>query len=108
MGSIETVNTDNLLFRPIKLGNVELKHRVALAPLTRVRATKKEHVPIVDLVAEYYSQRSRSPGTLLITEATYIAPKAGGVDNLPGIWNEEQIQAWKKVIYLTIAVIYSD
>jgi len=97
MGSIGTVDTENQLFKPIKVGNVELKHRIVLAPLTRFRSTKKGHVPIVDLVAKYYSQRASTPGTLLITEATFIAPQGGGYDNVPGIWNDEQIEAWKKV-----------
>jgi NADPH2 dehydrogenase len=97
MGSIQIINQDNLLFQPIKLGNIELKHRIALAPLTRFRATKKGHVPIDDLVVEHYRQRSSTPGTFLVTEATFIAAKAAGFDNVPGIWNKEQIEAWKKV-----------
>lgn len=67
-----------------------------MAPLTRYRSTAKG-VPIVDLMAEHYSQRGCAKGTLVITEATTIAEKAGGDDYVPGIWNEEQISAWKKV-----------
>ncbi|KAF7377291.1 putative inactive dehydrogenase EasA [Mycena sanguinolenta] len=48
-------------------------------------------------VREYYTQRASVPGTLLITEATFIAPKAGGIPNAPGIWSEEQIAAWKQI-----------
>ena len=68
-----------------------------MAPMTRYRATKSTHVPIASLVPEYYSQRSSTPGSLLITEATVIAAKAGGEENIPGIWSEEQIGVWKKV-----------
>ncbi|ANB12936.1 Oye2p [Sugiyamaella lignohabitans] len=82
------------LFSPIKVGKSTLQHRIALAPLTRFRSPK--HVP-GDLVAEYYEQRASRPGTLLITEATFIAAKAGGIPNVPGIWSQEQIDAWKKV-----------
>jgi NADPH2 dehydrogenase len=46
---------------------------------------------------EYYSQRSSIPGSLLISEGTFIAPKAGGYHNAPGIWSKEQISAWKEV-----------
>jgi 2,4-dienoyl-CoA reductase-like NADH-dependent reductase (Old Yellow Enzyme family) len=42
----------------------------------------------------------QTPGTLLITEATFIAQEAGGYRNVPGIWNEEQIAAWKQVCFL--------
>ncbi|RDB18129.1 putative inactive dehydrogenase EasA [Hypsizygus marmoreus] len=85
------------LFQPIDVGGFTLSHRVVFAPLTRFRATKSTHVPIVPLVKEYYSQRSRTPGTLLISEGTLIAAKAGGYANVPGIWSAEQISAWKQV-----------
>lgn len=83
------------LFQPLKLGNVELSNRIVMAPLTRFRADD-DHVPL-PFVAEYYAQRASYPGTLLITEATFIAPQAGGYANAPGIWNKAQIEAWRKV-----------
>lgn len=83
------------LFKPLKLGRVELQNRIVMAPLTRFRADD-EHVPL-PFVAEYYAQRASVPGTLLITEATFIAPQAGGYGNAPGIWSKEQIASWKKV-----------
>lgn len=87
------------LFQPIKVGKANLQHRVVLAPLTRYRATRKEHVPIVPLVPTYYAQRSKRPGTLVVTEATFIRPEAGGYDSVPGIWNQDQIKAWKEVCW---------
>ena len=83
------------IFQPLRVGNVELKSRIAMAPLTRYRADDS-HVPL-PFVTEYYAQRASIPGTLLITEATFIASQAGGYSNVPGIWNTEQISAWKKV-----------
>lgn len=83
------------LFQPIKVGDITLGHRVVLAPMTRLRSDNK-HVP-TDLVIEYYVQRAAVPGTLLITEGVFIAPPAGGMPNVPGIWSEEQVVAWKKV-----------
>ncbi|KAH9925903.1 NADH:flavin oxidoreductase/NADH oxidase [Epithele typhae] len=84
------------LFQPIRIGNTELKHRVALAPLTRLR-NDAAHVP-TELVIEYYAQRASVPGTLLVSEGTYIAPQASGQPHAPGIWNDAQIAAWKKVV----------
>ncbi|QSZ34055.1 hypothetical protein DSL72_005635 [Monilinia vaccinii-corymbosi] len=83
------------LFSPLKLGTSELQHRMAMAPLTRFRADDN-HVPL-PFVAEYYAQRASVPGTLLVSEATFIAPQAGGYPNAPGIWSQEQIVGWKKV-----------
>lgn len=84
------------LFQPIQVGDLQLQNRVVLAPLTRVRAVDG-HVPIQPLVSEYYAQRASSPGTLLISEATFIDARAGGITNAPGIWSEEQIASWKQV-----------
>lgn len=83
------------LYQPIKVGNLELQHRVVLAPLTRYRANH-EHVH-GDLAVEYYRQRSSRPGTLLITEATPISADAGGYKNIPGIYTDAQIAGWKRV-----------
>ncbi|KAH7878533.1 uncharacterized protein C8R40DRAFT_1037889 [Lentinula edodes] len=86
------------LFKPIEVGNLSLKHRVVLAPLTRMRCDD-QHVPQLPVMREYYSQRSRSPGTLLIAEGTLVDPKAGGYPNVPGIWNDKQAAAWKEITY---------
>lgn len=83
------------LFTPLKVGSTELDHRVVMAPLTRFRADK-DHVP-TDAMAQYYAQRSVVPGTLIISEATFISAKAGGYPNIPGLWTDAQLAAWKKV-----------
>jgi NADPH2 dehydrogenase len=83
------------LFTPLKVGNNLLQHRIVMAPLTRFRADD-DHVPL-EFVQEYYRQRASYPGTLIITEATFISPRASGYANVPGIYSKEQIAAWKKV-----------
>lgn len=62
---------------------------------SRFRGTET-HAPGPHAV-KYYSQRSVVPGTLLITEATFIGEKAGGYFGVPGIYSDEQISGWKKV-----------
>ncbi|PIL29738.1 hypothetical protein GSI_08177 [Ganoderma sinense ZZ0214-1] len=91
-----STNPTPALFSPIQVDDIKLGHRVVLAPLTRYRASDA-HAP-TDLVVEYYKQRASVPGTLLITEATFISPEASGMPNAPGIWNDAQIAAWKKVV----------
>jgi NADPH2 dehydrogenase len=83
------------LFKSIRVGKMELQHRVVHAPMTRLRADQ-DHV-VLPMVADYYEQRSRTPGTLLIAEGTIVHPKAGGLDNAPGIWSDKQIDAWRMV-----------
>ncbi|KAK0463295.1 hypothetical protein IW261DRAFT_158426 [Armillaria novae-zelandiae] len=88
---------DSKLFQPIKIGDITLNHRIVLAPLTRYKSTEKGHVPYTSVMKDYYSQRGSEPGTLLITEATFIAQRAGGYKNVPGLWTQEQLDAWKEV-----------
>ncbi|KAL5356268.1 hypothetical protein BJX96DRAFT_171451 [Aspergillus floccosus] len=83
------------LFETLKVGRMELSQRIAMAPMTRMRADTN-HVPLTS-VKEYYKQRASVPGSLLITEATVISPKFGGYANVPGIYNDTQIAAWKEV-----------
>ncbi|KAI0874267.1 hypothetical protein GGS24DRAFT_349010 [Hypoxylon argillaceum] len=83
------------LFESVRVGNMMLAHRVGMSPLTRLRASD-DHVPL-DMVTEYYSQRASTPGTLLISEGVFISEVDGGIPNVPGIYNEQQICAWKQV-----------
>ncbi|KAK7606494.1 hypothetical protein JOL62DRAFT_587022 [Phyllosticta paracitricarpa] len=83
------------LFAPLKVGSTQLDHRVVMAPLTRFRATN-DNVP-TDVMTQYYAQRAIVPGTLLISEATFISARAGGYANIPGLWTEQQLAGWKKI-----------
>lgn len=84
------------LFEPLKIGPYELSSRLVMAPLTRFRADDN-HVQL-PFVKEYYTQRACVPGTLLITEATFISPGGSGYPNVPGIWTQDQIAAWKEIV----------
>lgn len=80
------------LFTPVKLGALQLKNRIIMAPLTRARSP--ERVP-TDKVALYYAQRA-SAG-LIISEATSVSPRGVGYADTPGIWSAQQTEAWSKV-----------
>ncbi|GAB4838028.1 12-oxophytodienoate reductase 3 [Ancistrocladus abbreviatus] len=82
------------LFTPYKMGNFHLSHRVVLAPMTRCRAL--DGIPNEAHVV-YYTQRS-TQGGLLITEGTLISPTAPGFPCCPGIYTDEQVEGWKKVV----------
>src|SRR3954462_4058315 len=83
------------LFKPLQIGDVEVKHRIGMAPLTRFRATE-DRVP-TPLMKEYYSQRAAVPGTMIITEGTFISATCGGFPHAPGIWHEDQVAAWRTI-----------
>nr|4RNU_A Chain A, NADPH dehydrogenase 1 [Saccharomyces pastorianus]4RNU_B Chain B, NADPH dehydrogenase 1 [Saccharomyces pastorianus]4RNU_C Chain C, NADPH dehydrogenase 1 [Saccharomyces pastorianus]4RNU_D Chain D, NADPH dehydrogenase 1 [Saccharomyces pastorianus]4RNV_A Chain A, NADPH dehydrogenase 1 [Saccharomyces pastorianus]4RNV_B Chain B, NADPH dehydrogenase 1 [Saccharomyces pastorianus]4RNV_C Chain C, NADPH dehydrogenase 1 [Saccharomyces pastorianus]4RNV_D Chain D, NADPH dehydrogenase 1 [Saccha len=88
---------DTNLFKPIKIGNNELLHRAVIPPLTRMRALHPGNIPNRDWAVEYYTQRAQRPGTMIITEGAFISPQAGGYDNAPGVWSEEQMVEWTKI-----------
>jgi N-ethylmaleimide reductase len=100
------MNTENLefhsrmqypsLFSPLQIGPYQLKHRLALAPLTRMRAEKPSLAPR-PLNAEYYAQRA-TPGGLLIAEASPVMATGFGSPGVPGIYTGQQIAGWRKVV----------
>lgn len=81
------------LFESVKIGNIELKNRLGMAPMTRSRALP-DGTPS-DLAAEYYGQRA-SVG-LIISEGTQPSDDGQGYSNTPGIYTESHIEGWKKV-----------
>lgn len=81
------------LFDPLTIGDLQLKNRIAMAPMTRGRAGESR-VPN-ELMAEHYFQRS-SAG-LLITEATVVSAQGNGWIGSPGIYTGEMVAGWRKV-----------
>ncbi len=82
------------LLAPIQLGDIQLKNRVVMAPLTRSRADNPENTP-TELHATYYQQRA-SAG-LIITEGSQVSKQAVGYINTAGIHTAEQVKGWQKV-----------
>ncbi|KAG1718648.1 uncharacterized protein EDB91DRAFT_1295969 [Suillus paluster] len=68
-------SSTSALFSPIRVGNMNLQHRVILAPLTRNRM-HTDHVP---------GPQAR----------TTLSENAGGQDNVPGIYTEARAEGWK-------------
>lgn len=88
--------SETKLFKPLKVGNVNIKQRIVFAPLTRYR-NDDEHVPL-PFMQKYYSDRASTPGTLVISEATGISHPDEGHRNGPGLVTDCQVEAWSKVI----------
>jgi N-ethylmaleimide reductase len=81
------------LFDPLRLGSLELPNRFVMAPLTRARAGR-DAVPN-ELMAAYYAQRAGAG--LIISEATGISREGLGWPGAPGLWNDAQVEGWKRV-----------
>ncbi|EEQ40235.1 NADH:flavin oxidoreductase / NADH oxidase family protein [Clavispora lusitaniae] len=86
---------DTEIFKPTKVGNHELSNKIVYAPTTRMRAIA-DHTPS-DLAYKYYDDRTKYPGSLVITEATLMSPKTGLYDRVPGIYTDEHVAGWKKI-----------
>lgn len=82
------------LFDPVRLGALELRNRIVMAPLTRARATD-DRIP-TEVMREHYEQRA-SAG-LILTEATIVTPKGAGYARTPGIYSDAQVEAWKPIV----------
>ncbi len=87
------VSSEKLL-SSFSLKDLTLKNRVIMAPMTRSRAGE-ERMPNA-LMAEYYAQRA-SAG-LIITEATVISQQGNGWEQTPGIYSNEQAEAWRQIV----------
>ena len=84
------------LFSPLQIGPYRLEHRVAMAPLTRMRAAKPSLAPR-PLNVEYYSQRA-TPGGLIIAEASPVMATGHGSPGTPGVYSEQQVKGWREVV----------
>lgn len=84
------------LFQAINVGEISLKHRLVMAPLTRLRAPNG--TPHEEWMTTYYDQRSKRDGTLIITEGAVPQLQFGGLENAPGLWTAEQRLSWTKII----------
>ncbi|BDI60308.1 alkene reductase [Qipengyuania nanhaisediminis] len=85
----------DVLFQPLKMGALEAKNRIFMAPLTRGRAAEPMFVPNA-MMGTYYRQRAGAG--LILTEATGISVEGLGWPSAPGIWSDEQVEAWKPIV----------
>lgn len=88
---------ESRLFKPLRIGPLQLSSRIVMGPISSNLADESN---VLDSSAkDYYGQRACVPGTLIIGEATFISPQAGGTtERRAGIWSKEQVAAWKDVV----------
>ena len=63
-------NSDNALFRPFDTGNLKLKNRIVMAPMTR-NFSPNNNIP-GDNVVDYYRRRAQGGVGLIVTEGTCV------------------------------------
>jgi N-ethylmaleimide reductase len=89
-----SIRLTDVLLTPCSLGDLQLKNRIVMAPLTRTRADNRGKVPY-ELMAEYYAQRAGAG--LIITEGTFVSEQGQGWYGAPGVYNAEQAAGWRRV-----------
>ncbi|KAJ7049404.1 hypothetical protein C8F01DRAFT_1002431 [Mycena amicta] len=83
------------LFTPLKLGSTTIPNRIGMSALTRNRSSKT--VPN-DIMREYYVQRAEGGAGLIVTEGVLITPQGTEWEEAPGLWEQSQIEGWKKIV----------
>lgn len=80
------------IFSNVNVGDMLLKNRIVMAPMTRCRCIG--NVPN-ELVAQYYGQRAEAG--LIISEGISPSDNGLGYARIPGLFTSEQMHAWQKV-----------
>lgn len=84
--------SDKMLFSPVKLGDIALRNRILMSPMTRARVPTRTPN---DSSVTYYAQRAGAG--LIVTEATTVSEQGNGSISTPGIYSREQIDGWRRV-----------
>jgi 2,4-dienoyl-CoA reductase-like NADH-dependent reductase (Old Yellow Enzyme family) len=82
------------LFSPIKIQNIELKNRIAVSPMCQYSSING--FPS-DWHLVHLGSRAVGGAGLILTEATAVSPEGRISPDDAGIWNEEQVNAYKKI-----------
>lgn len=83
----------NALLTGCQLGDIAIKNRVVMAPMTRNRA-EADGTPN-SLMRDYYSQRA-SAG-VIVAEGTWPVAAGQAYNRQPGIETPKQIKAWREI-----------
>ena len=83
------------LFKPIKINNLVVPNRIAMAPMTRSMSPKG--IP-TDQNLEYYKRRAAAEVGMIITEGVEVShPASSGYPNVPNLRQDSHV-GWKNLI----------
>ncbi|MHC4831120.1 MAG: oxidoreductase, partial [Planctomycetota bacterium] len=84
-------------FEPFTFGTLQLRNRIAMAPMTRRKAG--EDGVATQAIVDYYARRAAGEVGLIISEGTGIdGLHAYDTLTVPRFETEEQLAAWKRVV----------
>jgi 2,4-dienoyl-CoA reductase-like NADH-dependent reductase (Old Yellow Enzyme family) len=85
------------LFDPITLQDLTLKNRIWLSPMCQYSVEDQDGVPTDWHLVHLGSHAALGYG-LILTEATAVTPDGRISPQDTGIWNDEQVVAWQRVV----------
>ncbi len=83
------------LFTPFTLKDVTLRNRIVVSPMCQYSA---EDGVINDWHHVHLAGLARGGAGLVVAEATAVSPEGRITPGCAGIWNDEQIEPWKKAV----------
>jgi 2,4-dienoyl-CoA reductase-like NADH-dependent reductase (Old Yellow Enzyme family) len=85
------------LFEPLKLRGITVPNRIFLAPMCQYKCTGRDGIP-TDWHLVHYGARAAGGFGMLIVEATGITAEARITPWCCGLWNDEQVGAWRRIV----------
>lgn len=84
------------IWEPFRIGEMELKNRIMMAPMVTQYASKKGYA--TKRIKNYYEARARGGSALVIVEGTYIHPRGQGLPNLLNISDDKFISGMSELV----------
>lgn len=85
------------LFTPIKVRNLEVKNRLWVSPMCMYSCENQDGV-VGDFHLVHLGARALGGAGLVMAEASGVNPEGRISPWCPGIWNQEQVIAWARVV----------
>lgn len=83
------------MFVPLRVRGLELANRVVVSPMAQYKAV--DGVP-TDWHFVHYAERAKGGAALVFTEMTCVSPEGRITPGCPGLYNDAQEKAWKRIV----------
>jgi len=84
------------LFTPLRIGSVELKNRIVMAPMTTTWAPNDGTVP--DKMIDYWEERAKGGVGLIIFETVVVDSAHPYIVQSVGLWDDKLIPSFKRLV----------
>ncbi len=85
------------LFDPLQLRDLTIPNRIFLAPMCQYQCEARDGVP-TDWHLVHLGARATGGFGMIIAEATGVLPEGRITPQCTGIWNDEQVAAWRRIV----------